>query len=35
MSLLRLLTEHPFEDAEPLVHTLDMSLTKAEVVCRG
>ena len=32
MSLLRLLTEHPLEDAEPLVHTLDMSLTKAEVV---
>ncbi len=32
MSLLRLLTEHPFADGEPLVHTLDASLTKSEVV---
>ena len=34
MNLLRLLVEHPFEDDDPLVHTLDMSLTKAEVVAR-
>ncbi len=34
MSLLRLLVEHPFTDGEPLVHTLDGSLTKAEVVAR-
>ncbi|MXZ51567.1 MAG: amino acid adenylation domain-containing protein, partial [Acidimicrobiaceae bacterium] len=34
MSLLRLLVEHPFDDGEPLVHTLDVSLTKAEVVAR-
>ena len=32
MSLLRLLTEHPFADDEPLVHTLDASLPKSEVV---
>ena len=34
MSLLRLLVEHPIADGEPLVHTLDASLTKAEVVDR-
>ena len=34
MSLLRLLIEHPFADGEPLVHTLEGSLTKAEVVAR-
>ena len=34
MSLLRLLVEHPLANSEPLVHTLDMSLTKAEVVAR-
>ena len=34
MSLLRLLVEHPFGDGEPLVHTLDASLSKAEIVAR-
>ena len=34
MSLLRLLVEHPFADGEPLVHTLEGSLTKADVVAR-
>ena len=32
MSLLRLLVEHPLADGEPLAHTLEGSLTKAEVV---
>lgn len=34
MSLLRLLVEHPLADGEPLVHTLDGSLTKADVLDR-
>ena len=34
MNLLRLLVEHPVADGEPLVHTLDASLTKAEIVDR-
>lgn len=34
MSLLRLLVEHPFADDDPLVHTLEGSLTKSEVVAR-
>ena len=34
MSLLRLLVEHPFDEGDPLVHTLDASLTKAEIVDR-
>ncbi len=32
MSLLRLLEEHPLSDGDPLVHTLDGSLTKGEVL---
>ena len=32
MSLLRLLVEHPFSSADALVHTLDGSLTKGEVL---
>lgn len=32
MSLLRLLDEHPFSDGDPLVHTLDRSFTKGEVL---
>jgi acyl-CoA synthetase (AMP-forming)/AMP-acid ligase II len=34
MSLLRLLVEHPLSSADPLVHTLDGSLTKGEVLAR-
>ena len=34
MSLLRLLVEHPFSSEDPLVHTLDGSLTKGEVLAR-
>ena len=32
MSLLRLLVEHPSSSEDPLVHTLDRSLTKGEVL---
>ena len=32
MSLLRLLVDHPSSSADPLVHTLDRSLTKGEVL---
>lgn len=32
MSLLRLLVDHPCSSADPLVHTLDRSLTKGEVL---
>ena len=34
MSLLQLLDEHPFPHGDPLVHTLEGSTTKAEVLAR-
>ncbi len=34
VSLLALLVEHPFSDDEPLIHTIDASFTKGEVVER-
>ena len=34
MSLLDLLLDHPFADADPLVHTVASSFTKADMVER-